>query len=371
MKSIATVLVLLILLSGCIQDSRYENAEEEETVDKTGKIETPSESLKDSEVLKTPTETPVPVFTPTIQQTPPVRDDSGRWPPEKRSTSVILESTMESGQMSEINSFESGKVYDGIIIEVIDGDSLEVILSTGESRRIKMLGVETPAISALNIKPHSFDDIVDLRCLEKWGTAAKQFTTSKLNGKRCTIEFDEILGVVEKGKELLAYVYLNDVDFNKMLIEGGYGAASSINHSRKQVYHNEQEKSVEERRGLWSCTSLEDLSIESPTTGFYAVHYDAEGNDHANLNDEYVVIKNFGDSSILLSNWSISNKDGERISLPEVYLSPGETFTVYSGSGVNTENEFFLQSTKPFWDNEDELASLYNSEGGLVDYCSW
>ncbi|HEC77254.1 MAG TPA: hypothetical protein ENI33_08385 [Thermoplasmatales archaeon] len=41
---------------------------------------------------------------------------------------------------------------------------------------------------------------------------------------------------------------------------------------------------MENRTGLWSCMP-EEGGVVIPT-----VHYDAEGNDWYNLNDEYVVI---------------------------------------------------------------------------------
>jgi len=80
-----------------------------------------------------------------------------------------------------------------------------------------------------------------------------------------------------------------------------------------------------------------------PIEFVWPFHYDAEGDDEANLNDEYFTLRNTGNDSVDLSGWSIENDRGETFVLPEgVSLAPGASVTIHSGSGINSSAHLYL-----------------------------
>lgn len=94
------------------------------------------------------------------------------------------------------------------VTKVIDGDTI-VIDYNGKSEKVRLIGIDTPE----SVSPNESEN-----CKE--GIVASQFTKSKLEGKRVTLEFD-----VEQRDcygRLLAYVYLDGTMFNKTLLEKGY-----------------------------------------------------------------------------------------------------------------------------------------------------
>ncbi len=96
-------------------------------------------------------------------------------------------------------------------------------------------------------------------------------------------------------------------------------------------------------------------------------HFDAEGNDADNLNDEYFALQNTGSMPIDLSGWRIENEEGVSYPFPAgVQLAPGEIITVHSGQGVNSSTQLFLNASHPVWDNENDLAFLLNAAGEIV-----
>ena len=101
------------------------------------------------------------------------------------------------------------------------------------------------------------------------------------------------------------------------------------------------------------------------------MHYDAYGNDNYNLNDEYVVIKNVGDYSVNLEGWILKDEAGHTFVFPSITLDPGETVTIYSGSGVNADNELYWGSSRAIWNNDGDTAFLYDANGNLIDIYSW
>ena len=110
-------------------------------------------------------------------------------------------------------------------------------------------------------------------------------------------------------------------------------------------------------------------NTEGPSVEFvWPFHYDAEGDDAANLNDEYFTLRTTGEEGIDLSGWRVENDRGDTFILPEgIRLTAGTDVTIHSGSGANSSTHLYLHATAPVWDAGD-LATLRNADGQIVDY---
>ena len=98
-------------------------------------------------------------------------------------------------------------------------------------------------------------------------------------------------------------------------------------------------------------------------------HYDAEGDDAANLNDEYFTLRNTGNESIDLSGWRIENDIGETFTFPEgVGLAPGASMTIHSGEGANSSAHLYLHAPSPIWADDSDFAILRDSDDHIVAY---
>jgi len=176
---------------------------------------------------------------------------------------------------------------------------------------------------------------------------------------------------------LLAYVYLEDgTDFTAELVKQGYARAYVEGEFKKEDYYVKlEEEAKREGRGLWSILTITTTptpdSTSTASVEITYVHYDAYGNDNYNLNDEYIVIKNVGDTSVNLESWILKDEAGHTFVLPSIILDPGETVTIYSGSGVNADNELYWGSSRAIWNNDGNTAFLYDANGNLIDTYSW
>ena len=54
------------------------------------------------------------------------------------------------------------------VTRIIDGDTVEVRFESGESDRVRIIGVDTPEIFSPN-QASEYGNITDLDCLDKWG----------------------------------------------------------------------------------------------------------------------------------------------------------------------------------------------------------
>ncbi len=161
---------------------------------------------------------------------------------------------------------EFGVKYKVKVVDVIDGDTIDVLLPDGSIERVRMLGVDTPETTASKNKPYEYDDITDLDCLAEWGMKAKQYAESHLLGKYVYIEFDELAGLRGYYGRLLAYVYTDSNDFTAELVKQGYARVYEEGECKKeQEYLNYQQEAISAGAGLWgACTStLEEEKTES------------------------------------------------------------------------------------------------------------
>jgi competence protein ComEC len=102
------------------------------------------------------------------------------------------------------------------------------------------------------------------------------------------------------------------------------------------------------------------------------VHYDAEGNDWNNLNDEYVVIKNNGSTDMDMTGWTLRDVANHVYTFPSGFTLAAEaSATIHTGSGTNTSDHLYWGSGAPIWNNDHDTAYLRDRNGDLVDSYSW
>jgi micrococcal nuclease len=144
------------------------------------------------------------------------------------------------------------------VTRVIDGDTVEVVFLFGPTDMVRLLGVDTPDTFAAN-RPDEFGAITDTDCLDEWGSLATDFVARMLQGQSAikpavTLIKDPATG--ERGfyGRLLAYIHVDDQDFNATLVEQGYARVYTEGESsREGDYLRLEERAREQQIGLWGC----------------------------------------------------------------------------------------------------------------------
>lgn len=103
-------------------------------------------------------------------------------------------------------------------------------------------------------------------------------------------------------------------------------------------------------------------------------NFDAPGNDNyaANLNGEYVRIKNFCATTKSVSGWKLHDAGRKHTYTfaSGFSIKSGVTVTVSSGRGTNTATKrFWGRSYGAVWNNDGDTAYLRNASGTLQS--SW
>ncbi len=259
-----------------------------------------------------------------------------------------------------------GIKYKVKVVDVIDGDTIDVLLPNGSTGRVRLLGVDTPETRPDMNRINEYDNITDTEALTVWGEKAEEFAKSWLENQTIYIQFDKEAGLYGYYGRLLAYVYmLNGTDFNAELLRRGYARVYvEGNFSKKEEYLKIEKMAMENKTGLWSCM------LETGVIIAY-VHYNAAGDDRYNLNDEYVIISNNGNTSVNLTGYTLSDEANHTFVFPDFVLESRGLVTIHTGSGNNTDDELYWGSEYPVWNNDHDTAYLRDAEGELLDTYTW
>ncbi|MDW8032325.1 MAG: thermonuclease family protein [Aquificaceae bacterium] len=141
-----------------------------------------------------------------------------------------------------------------VVTRVVDGDTFQCRLGSGEEVKVRLVGIDTPE-SSPNPKARreserggrSMEEII------RMGKEAKRFTENHLrSGERVYLEFD--LQRTDRYGRLLAYVWLSDRKMlNELLVREGYAQVYTIppNVKYQERLLSAQRKAREEGKGLW------------------------------------------------------------------------------------------------------------------------
>lgn len=142
-----------------------------------------------------------------------------------------------SNSTSDNTSNISSELYK--VVRVVDGDTI-IIDYKGTEERVRLIGVDTPE----SVHP-------DKEKNTEFGTTASNFSKELLTDKYVKIELD----VQERDQygRILAYVYLDDVMVNKILLQEGYAKVATYPPNVKYVddFTAIQEEARNNKKGLW------------------------------------------------------------------------------------------------------------------------
>jgi micrococcal nuclease len=228
-----------------------------------------------------------------------------------------------------------------MVKEVIDGDTIRL----QDGQLIRYIGINTPE------KGQAFYQ------------EAKDLNLKLLKEKGMSIDLD----IIKKDQydRSLAYVYVGDTLVNLKLIEEGlaFCFSDSGNKNLRAQFRHTQQEAQELERGIWK-KSPHKLSIVK-------VQYDAPGDDGANVNGEWLSLKNLEKSPIQLQGFFVHDESHQRFVFPKRALAPGEEIILFSGKGTPEANSFFWGSDKPIWNNDGDTVFLFDPEGRIVDSWFW
>lgn len=167
------------------------------------------------------------------------------------------------------------------MLRVVDGDTIVVELY-GKQEKVRLIGVDTP-------------ETVDIRKdIQFYGKEASNYVRNILEGQEVELEFD--FNPRDKYDRLLAYVWLNGVNFDAELIRLGYGRVYLRYPFR---YFKEFEKigkeAMKNKVGLWADTEIKRLLDIDIREDKQALEKQLQEEDNAAIDDLLKVVEEDAD----------------------------------------------------------------------------
>jgi len=142
------------------------------------------------------------------------------------------------------------------VVEVVDGDTVELAYANGTRETARLLGVDTPEVHAES-DPAEFEGVPGssdgVQCLRSWGEMASTFTRDHLAGEQVRITFDKNEGRRGGYGRLLVYVHHDGRLFNHRLVEEGYARVYDSEFTKRERFYATEERAQSEAVGVWSC----------------------------------------------------------------------------------------------------------------------
>jgi len=154
----------------------------------------------------------------------------------------------------------------------------------------------------------------------------------------------------------------------------GIGMAAGHLYTAQEIHAYTVTLTVTDREGH-QATASGTVTVHPeppPTTAsvefVWPFHFDASGEDAANLNDEYFALQNSGTVGVDMTGWTVENERGVRFRFPDGFFLAPEAFVyVHSGSGADSSGILYWNATGPIWHNTTDIAVLRDSGGEIVD----
>lgn len=247
----------------------------------------------------------------------------------------------------------SDAVEPATVDSITDGDTIQVVLGDGNRETIRLIGVDAPERD------------------ECWAAEAIAVLETLIPaGSEIGMTSDQ--SDRDRFDRLLRYLWVGSMSVNEEMVRRG--AAISRRYSpdtgMAARLDEAQDRARAEGLGIWApdacgIASGADLRI-------IELRYDAEGDDNQNLNDEWIRIRNQGDTQVDLTRWGIKDESAtNRYTFPSGFsLAPGEVVTVYSGCGDDFDTALYWCSAgSAIWNNDGDTAFLTDPAGNT--HYSW
>jgi|AntDeeMinimDraft_5_1070356.scaffolds.fasta_scaffold10144_3 micrococcal nuclease len=262
------------------------------------------------------------------------------------------------------------------VTEIVDGDTVEVRYANGTTDTVRLLGVDTPEVHVAN-DPPEFEGVPDTEagkaCLRDAGRNASGYVRRTLAGEQVRLA----VGGDRRGRygRLLAFVRHDGTTVNHRLVAEGYARVYESSFTGRERFHRAESRAQRKKLGLWTCATGEteqQATADSARTVRGAlviaeIDADAPGNDNANPNGERIAFENSGAERLALGGWTVSDAADHRYTFPRGFvLEPGETVTLHTGDGTDTQSELYWNAAGAVWNNDGDTVTVRNGAGAVV-----
>lgn len=254
------------------------------------------------------------------------------------------------------------------VVEVVDGDTIEVRFANGTIDTVRLLGIDTPEVSS-ETSPGEFEGVPDTAagrdCLSTAADDATAAVADRIAGETVTLQFDDQSDARGYYGRLLAYVLVDGANLNYRLVADGHARVYDSTFTQSNRFYSAEDDAQATETGVWDCRSIGEPTASGLELA--AVHADAPGDDHENLEGEWIRLSNGGRETLDLAGWTVSDAAGHTYTVPAgVSLAPGAAVTLYTGEGADTAADLYWGNGRAVWNNGGDTITVVDASGAVV-----
>jgi len=157
------------------------------------------------------------------------------------SKSIGLNTESQNQKESKPKTNNSTKNILYKVDRVLDGDTVDVIYNN-ELMRIRLIGIDAPETGGGNTKKECYAD------------ESKKYLTDLLNNDYVKLENDETQNDKDRYDRSLRYVFLEELNINKDLVEKGYAKEYTFDKPYKysEEFLNAEKSAINLKIGIWN-----------------------------------------------------------------------------------------------------------------------
>jgi len=244
---------------------------------------------------------------------------------------------------------QAGSVAYGKVAFVADGDTIDVdIAGDGTSRpaRVRYIGIQAMELSRYS---HTLSKLRG----DCWGVAAARNLHSIINGKRVRLSSRRASSVsganVRPRRHVAVMMGGQWVDTGALQVSAGLALPDLLpdEYTQNLNYMKRAQEAAAAGVGMWGNSSLCGEGPNQTEPLKVTVNWDAEGNDAANVNGEWIDIENLGTVPVPLGGWWVRDAayrgyKAHGYTIPDgVSVEPGASLRIHVGRGTDTENRLY------------------------------
>ena len=154
---------------------------------------------------------------------------------------------------------KKGERYEVDVIDVADGDTVDIRFANGYVDTVRILGIDTPETGGTEETTQEWEGLSDEGYLKDRGDAASGFAWENLGGETVQIRFDDEEPLRGDFGRLLAYVDFDadgsgsyDTPYNRAAVREGYARVYDSGFGQHDSFLKEEFAARAEGTGLWA-----------------------------------------------------------------------------------------------------------------------
>lgn len=235
------------------------------------------------------------------------------------------------------------------VIEVVDGDTLEVRLVGGRVERLRLVGINTPE---------------DGECLAD--EAARRLVVLVGDGRVRLVRDQSNRDIYGR---LLRHVLVGGVSVGETLVAEGlaFSRAYPPDTGQQAALDAAQARAQAAEIGLWAPDSCGPVTAASIGVG--RVRTDPPGDESQTPNEEWIEVVNTGGRPVDLTGWGVQDESAShRYGFPDGFrLAPGTGVLLRTGCGRDTATDLhWCESGSAVWNNDGDTVFITDPRGNIA-----